>query len=241
MGVHPACVRARPDHSSDRNPTQKKNCLFTHWCLSHDNGQISILFSNFACWTRWLATDEKCYASNCLTRWICLPEGYPACNSETKRPLFWFLHSVTFFDWVRLVGMEINTALCIWCSLISSPHCLQVEASNVSVRACVRRRVRARLRTQRSEHNNSSRHEGLFNYFCEPDRKDMETVWNDSEDTERGKTKSTEVLLSLWFWKYVHMFEHDKETFSSLLLWSILPDLQIFTTMLLWCCSHLRF
>lgn len=80
---------------------RQKNCLFSHWYLSHYIGQISILFSNFACCTRWLATDEKRYASNCLTHWICLPEGYPACNSETKRPLFDF-----YTAWPFLIGWD---------------------------------------------------------------------------------------------------------------------------------------
>lgn len=98
MGVLLPCMRVSPDYFSK---TRQKNCLFSHWYLSYYIGQISILFSNFACCTRWLATDEKRYASNCLTRWICLPEGYPACNSETKRPLFDF-----YTAWPFLIGWD---------------------------------------------------------------------------------------------------------------------------------------
>lgn len=96
MGVLSPCMRVSPDHFSIYI-----YCLFSHWYLSHYVGQISILFSNFACCTSWLATDEKRYASNCLTHWICLPEGYPACNSETKRPLFEF-----YTAWPFLIGWD---------------------------------------------------------------------------------------------------------------------------------------
>lgn len=92
---------------NESEPTHKErggmpfHTLVSELILVSDNGQISILFSNFACCTRWLATNEKCYAPDCLTRWICLPEGYPACSSETKRPLFDF-----YTAWPFLIGRD---------------------------------------------------------------------------------------------------------------------------------------
>lgn len=78
----------------------------------------------------------------------------PSMQFWNKEASFWFLHSVTFFDWARLVGMEINTALCIWCSLIFSPHCLQVEAREVCL--CVFVCVCRSMCTNKLPHNNSS-------------------------------------------------------------------------------------
>lgn len=105
---------------------------------------------------RWKMLRFKLSHSLNLSAW-----RLPSMQFWNKEVSFWFLHSVTFFDWVRLVGMEINTALCIWCSLISSPHCLQVEAGEVCecVCVCVSAGICAlntNTLSQHVEHNNSS-------------------------------------------------------------------------------------
>lgn len=104
---------------------------------------------------RWKTLRFKLSHSSNLPAW-----RLPSMQFWNKEASFWFLHSVTFFDWVRLVGMEINTALCIWCRLISSPHCLQVEAREaglcVSACVCVWRYMCSYTLSQHLEHNNSS-------------------------------------------------------------------------------------
>lgn len=86
-----ALVPARP-----ASPTGKAKMKKLGWYLSHSAGQISILFSNFACCTRRLAPDEKRHASNRLTREsVCLTAARHAVLKQrglflisTQRDLF---------------------------------------------------------------------------------------------------------------------------------------------------------
>jgi len=79
---------------------------------------------------------------------------YPECNCDKQRGhFFWFYTAWPFFDWVRLVGMEINTALCIWCS----PYLLCTRSAGSGEAAvCVCVCVCVLTRSQCVEHNNSS-------------------------------------------------------------------------------------
>lgn len=145
-----------------------------HW--SH----INIVFQ---CWcryevvsSRWKTLHYKLSNSQSRPAW-----RLPSMQFWNKEDSFWFLHSVTFFDWVRLVGMEINTVLCFWCSLISSPHCQQVEkqGSRVCLCVCVCVRIEA-LPSSRSPSVWSRTivllH--ILNDFSVTDTEEVETPWN---------------------------------------------------------------
>lgn len=190
MGVLSPCVRVSPACFSDRKHTQK---LPFHTLISQPLqwSDINIVFQfcllHEVVSHRWKTLRFKLSHSLNLSAW-----RLPSMQFWNKEASFWFLHSVTFFDWVRLVGMEINTALCIWCSLISSPHCLQVEAreAGLCVFVCVCLYMRSYTLSQRLEHNNSSSswRTGKLLSWARP-KKERKTVWNDSKETKREKGK----------------------------------------------------
>lgn len=140
MGVLSPRMRVSPHNFSERK--EKKNCIF-HTLVSEPLqwSDINIVFQfcllHEVVSYKWKMLRFRLSHSLNLSAW-----RLPSMQFWNKEASFWFLHSVTFFDWARLVGMEINTALCIWCSLIFSPHCLQVEAREVclcvSVCVCLR-------------------------------------------------------------------------------------------------------
>lgn len=124
------CLRASPDYFSEKK--EEKLPFLTLVSEPLNWSDINIVFQfcllHEVVSHRWKTLRFKLSHSQDLSAW-----RLPSMQFWNKEVCFWFLHSVTFFDWVRLVGMEINTALCIWCSLISSPHCLQVEAREACV------------------------------------------------------------------------------------------------------------
>lgn len=134
MGVLLPCRRESQTTFLKRKETEKNKCFLTlvsqplHWSDINIVFQFCLLHEVVS--HRWKTFRFKLSHSLSWSAW-----RLPGMQFWNKEAPFWFLHSVTFFDWVRLVGMEINTVLCIWCSLISSPHCLQVQAREVC--ACV--------------------------------------------------------------------------------------------------------
>lgn len=215
MGVLSPCMRASPDFFSEREGNKKKLPFLTPVSEPLLWSDINIVFQfcllHEVVSHRWKTLRFKLSHSLNLSAW-----RLPSMQFWNKEASFWFLHSVTFFDWVRLVGMEINTALCIWCSLISSPHCLQVEARDVCVGVFVSAGICA-LSTSALSQRSSVRNITIVpphevNYFCVPDDKEGKTVWNDSEEAEREK-QSLQDCCSVC--DSGNMFTFYKKTFSS--------------------------
>lgn len=203
MGVLLPCRRESQTTFLKRKETEKNKSFLTlvsqplHWSDINIVFQFCLLHEVVS--HRWKTLPFKLSHSLSRSAW-----RLPGMQFWNKEAPFWFLHSVTFFDWVRLVGMEINTVLCIWCSLISSPHCLQVEAREVCV--CVVVSVSAgicELNTnsisQRVEHNNSTTWQSkllLCSRQKEQKRQRKKAVWNESEQTESERSQfSFSVIL----------------------------------------------
>lgn len=209
MGVLSPCMRASPDFFSEREGNKKKLPFLTPVSEPLLWSDINIVFQfcllHEVVSHRWKTLRFKLSHSLNLSAW-----RLPSMQFWNKEASFWFLHSVTFFDWVRLVGMEINTALCIWCSLISSPHCLQVEARDVCVGVFVSAGICAlstSALSQRSEHNNSSSSWSQLLLCARRQRRENSLKW--FWGGWKGKTKPTGLLFSLWLWKHAHILQEN--------------------------------